>query len=303
MSSKKAAPSWRDNDEETNRARESSLFVGSLEKGLQILRVFDRERRSMGLSEIVEASGLDKSSVQRFTFTLHALGFLRKDEATRKYALSPRVLELGFSYLQTDSLLEYATPLLYEANRACGESLNITELLGTEVVYVARVPGRYVISVDIFLGMRVPAFACAPGRAILAFLDEPEAEAIITRSALRKFTPKTIASRTGLLRELKAVRALGYAVADEQCYLGEISIAAPVFNGQSHPIAALNVSVPNSRWSIDRAQQELAPLIMETARAISRAQGGASHPWFHQLGAATRSRPKRGSRAGHSQPR
>lgn len=303
MDSEKTAPPWSDHDEqETRKARQSSLFVGSLEKGLQILRVFDRERRDMGLSQIVEASGLDKSSVQRFTFTLHALGYLRKDAATRKYALSPRVLELGFAYLQTDRLLEYATPHLYEANRICGESVNITELVGTEVIFVARAPGRHLISVDIFLGMRVSAYACAPGRAILAFLGQDEAEAILDRSALRKFTPRTLTSRPGLLRELKAVRAQGYAIAEEQCYLGETSIAAPIFNGQGKPIAAINVSVPNSRWPTQRARAELAPLLVETARSISRAQGAAGHPWFHRLAAATPAGARRtkGGRRGAS---
>jgi len=221
---------------------------------------------------------------------LHALGFLRKDEATRKYTLSPRVLELGFTYLQTDRLLEYATPLLYDANRRCGETLNITELVDTEVVYVARAPGRHVISVDIFLGMRVPAYACAPGRAILAFLPEKSAAAIIDRSTLQKFTPKTIASRAGVVRELKTVRSSGYAIAEEQCYLGEISIAAPIFNGQGQPMAALNASVPNSRWTTDRVRGELSPLVLETARAISLAQGAAGHPWFHQLSATATAR-------------
>lgn len=303
MDSANTEPPSKRNDDEMNKARQSSLFVGSLEKGLQILRVFDRERRDMGLSEIVEASGLDKSSVQRFTFTLHALGFLRKDDGTRKYTLSPRVLELGFTYLQTDRLLEYATPLLYDANRRCGESLNITELVSTEVVYVARAPGRHVISVDIFLGMRVPAYACAPGRAILAFLDMKAAAAIIDRSTLRKFTPKTIASRAGVLRELKKVRSFGYAIAEEQCYLGEISIAAPIFNGQGQPIAALNASVPNSRWTTDRAREELSPLVLETARAISRAQGAGGHPWFHQLGAAAAVNPTRKIAARHASRR
>lgn len=288
MPSEKSAPAWSDHDDEgTRKARQSGLFVGSLEKGLQILRVFDRERRQMGLSQIVEASGLDKSSAQRFTFTLHALGYLRKDETTRKYALSPRVLELGFTYLQTDRLLEYATPHLYEVNRICGESVNITELIGTEVIFVARVPGRHLISVDIFLGMRVPAYACAPGRAMLAFFGEAEAEAMIDQSTLRKFTPRTITSKAALVRELKTVRAQGYAIAEEQCYLGETSIAAPIFNGEGKPIAAINISVPNSRGSLQRARSELAPLLIETARSISRAQGSAGHPWFHRLAAAT----------------
>ena len=276
-----------DGDEEMSKARASSLFVGSLEKGLQILRVFDRERRDMGLSEIVEASGLDKM----YGRALHVHAARARLPAQGRgdpeiHPVSGAVLELGFTYLQTDRLLEYATPLLYDANRRCGETLNITELVDTEVVYVARAPGRHVISVDIFLGMRVPAYACAPGRAILAFLDEKAAAAIIDRSTLRKITPKTIASRAGVLRELKTVRSSGYAIAEEQCYLGEISIAAPIFNGQGQPMAALNASVPNSRWTADRVRDKLSLLVvLETARAISAGPGAAGHPCFHQLSA------------------
>lgn len=290
MKSRKAGR-WSDRGEKASLPRGSSLFVGSLEKGLQILRVFDRERRVMGLSEIVQASGLDKSSVQRFTFTLHALGYLRKDASTRKYALSPRVLELGFAYLQTDSLVEYATPHMYEANRRSGETVNVTQLFDTEVVYVARAPGHHVISVDIFLGMRIPAYVCGPGRAILAFMEEAAAAAIIDRSELRKLTPKTVASRGGLMRELAQIRSKGYAIAEEQCYLGEISVAAPIFNGNREPIAALNISVPSSRWSIKQIEEQLVSIVIETSRAISPAHGSASsHPWFHS---AARQRPPR----------
>jgi DNA-binding IclR family transcriptional regulator len=290
MTSRKAGRS-SNGGEKASLARDSSLFVGSLEKGMQILRVFDRERRVMGLSEIVEASGLDKSSVQRFTFTLHALGYLRKDESTRKYALSPRVLELGFAYLQTDSLVEYATPHMYEANRRSGETVNLTQLFDTEVIYVARAPGRHVISVDIFLGMRIPAHVCGPGRAILAFMEETAAAAIIDRSELRKLTPKTIASRSGLMRELTQIRSKGYAIAEEQCYFGEISVAAPIFNGNREPIAALNISVPSSRWSIAQIEEQLVSIVIETSRAISPTHSSASsHPWFHS---AARQRSRR----------
>jgi PcaR/PcaU/PobR family beta-ketoadipate pathway transcriptional regulator len=274
----------RETKGELEVARESSLFVSSLEKGLQILQTFDRERREMGLSEVVESSGLDKSSAQRFTYTLHALGFLRKDPVTRKFTLSPKVLGLGFSYLNGNSLLEHAMPLLYQANHRCGESLNITELLDTEVVYVARVPSQHVISVDIFLGMRVPAYAAAPGRAILAYLPEAERATVLDRSNLEKFTRRTITSRASLERELRAVRSQGYSVAEEQCYLGEISAAAPILNAGGYPIAALNVSVPTSRWTAEAVQNELVPIVVETAAAISQAQGGGhSHRWSGTL--------------------
>jgi PcaR/PcaU/PobR family beta-ketoadipate pathway transcriptional regulator len=291
--------------EDLAESRRSSLFVGSLEKGLMILRAFDRERREMGLFEIVEASGLDKSSAQRFTFTLHALGYLRKDPSTKKYSLSPKVLELGFSYLYANSMLESAMPLLYEANRHCGESLNITELLGTEVVYIARVPGHHVISVDIFLGMRVPAYACAPGRAILAFLTEATTRSVLDRTEFRKLTPKTIHSKPALLAELQQVRRQGYALASEQCYVGELSAAAPILDARGTPVAALNVSVPTSRWAEAEVVEKLVPLVVETAAAISRGVIVGGHRWsdprFLSEGAPLATHPVQ-TRTGRSKP-
>lgn len=289
-----AEPTVREIEEELDPARGSSLFVGSLEKGLQILQTFDRERRELGLSEVVESSGLDKSSAQRFTYTLHALGFLRKDPVTRKFSLSPKVLGLGFSYLNANSLLEQAMPLLYQANRRCGESLNITELLDTEVVFIARVPGQHVISVDIYLGARVPAYASAPGRAMLAHLPEAERKKVLDRTDLQKFTRRTIASRSSLERELKAVRSQGFSLAEEQCYLGEISAAAPIFDSSGYPVAALNVSVPTSRWTAEAVSQELLPIIVETAAAISQARGGSpTHQrWSGKL-APLKGRPRK----------
>jgi PcaR/PcaU/PobR family beta-ketoadipate pathway transcriptional regulator len=288
-----AEPTVQDAEDELGTARVSSLFVGSLEKGLQILQTFDRERRELGLSEVVESSGLDKSSAQRFTYTLHALGFLKKDPVSRKFSLSPKVLGLGFSYLNANGLLEQAMPLLYQANRRCGESLNITERLDTEVVFIARVPGQHVISVDIFLGARVPAYASAPGRAILAHLPEAERKAVLDRTDLQRYTRRTIASRIALERELRAVRGQGYSVAEEQCYLGEISAAAPILDGSGYPVAALNVSVPTSRWSVEAVSKELVPIVVETAAAISQAQGGVStHRWSGKL-APLKGRPRK----------
>ncbi len=262
-------------------SRESSLFVGSFEKGLRVLAAFSRDRPQMGLRDLVEATGLDQSSVQRFAFTLRALGFLHQDEQTRKYALTPRVLELGFAYLQTSTLIESATPLLYEANKRCGESLNLTELVGTEVVYVARAPGHHVISVDILLGTRLPAFAAAPGRAFLAFMDRQAALDIINQSDLRKLTPHTEADPVRLVAQLDQIARRGYALAEEQCFVGDISAAVPIFGPAGRPVAALNVSVPSSRWTGKQVEAKLVPLLLETAALMSQHYGGVrAAPWF-----------------------
>lgn len=271
-------------------SRRSSLFVASFEKGLRVLAAFGRDRPQMGLRELCDATGLDQSSVQRFAYTMHALGFLDKDEHTRKYSLTPRVLDLGFAYLQTNSLIEAATPLLYEANKQCGETLSLTELVGTEIVYVARAPGHHVISVDVLLGTRLPAFAAAAGRAFLAFMDRAAATAIIGQSDLRKLTPHTEDDPARLLAQLDRITRKGYALAVEQCYVGDISAAAPIFGPAGRPIAALNVSVPTSRWSGRQVEAKLVPLLLDTAARMGQRQGGTSAvPWFIQtIPASTR---------------
>ena len=264
-----------------DHARQSSLFVSSFEKGLRVLAAFGRDRPSMGLRDLSAATGLDQSSVQRFAFTMHALGYLRKDAQTRRYSLTPRVLDLGFAYLHANALIESATPLLYDANAECGEAMNLTEMLGTEVVYVARAPGRHAISVDVVLGTRLPAFASAAGRVFLAFMDRPAAAAIIAQSDLRKLTPKTETDPARLLKLLDAVRRKGYALAAEQVYGGDISAAVPVFGHAGTPVAALNVAVPTSRWTSRQVEAKLVPLLTETAARMSRSQGSVrTPPWF-----------------------
>jgi len=262
-------------------ARDSSLFVSSFEKGLRVLAAFGRERPSMGLRDLCAATGLDQSSVQRFAFTMHALGFLQKDPQTRRYSLTPRVLDLGFAYLQTSTLIESATPLLYEANAQCGEAMSLTEMLGTEVVYVARAPGRHAISVDVVLGTRLPAFAAASGRVFLAFMARDAAAAVIAQSDLRQLTPKTEADPARLLKLLEVVARKGYALAVEQVYCGDISAAVPVFGPSGTPVAALNVAVPTSRWTGRQVEARLVPLLKDTAARMAQSQGSVrTPPWF-----------------------
>jgi PcaR/PcaU/PobR family beta-ketoadipate pathway transcriptional regulator len=255
------------------QGRDSPLFVGSLEKGLRVFQAFDDTHRSLRLTEIAAATGLDKSAAQRFTHTLHELGYLKKDAKTKHYRLAPKVLELGFTYLRTDSLVERATPYLLEANKRAEETVNLTELDGTEVVYVARVPGRHQITVDVVLGTWLPAYCLAPGRAMLAYLPEETARDVIERSDRAAYTDKTVTDTAALMTILARVRRNGFAISVEEYSPGEISIAAPVFDFGRQPIAAVNVAVPTSRWTVQAVEKKLAPLVIETAQAISNSEG------------------------------
>lgn len=254
--------------------RDSPLFVGSLEKGLRVLGAFDETHRSLRLTEIAGETGLDKSAAQRFTHTLHQLGYLRKDPKTKHYSLAPKVLELGFTYLRTDALVERATPFLMEANRKCEETVNLTELDGTEVVYVARVPSRHVISVDVILGTWLPAYCTAPGRAILSALPADEARALLEASDITRHTPHTITDIGVLMEEIAKAAIDGFAITVEEHYAGDLSIAAPVLDFSGRPVAAVNIAVPTGRWTVDRIRRQLGPIAKQTAQDISRTEGG-----------------------------
>lgn len=252
-------------------ASEPTWFVSSVDKAFQILRAFESRARSLSLTEIAEITGLDKSSVQRFTYTLAALGYLRKDREARRYTISPKIMSLGMIYLRTDPLVARARHMLYEANKSLDATLNMTELDGTEVIYVVRYPGRQVVTVDVVLGMRRPAYCTASGRAILATLPDDEAIDILRRSNLVAYTEHTKTTIKAIMAEIRKARTQGFAITEQETSIGDISIAAPVRRADGSSTAAVNVSVSTADWKAADVARKLGPTIIGLARAVSGA--------------------------------
>ncbi|MBM3571000.1 MAG: helix-turn-helix domain-containing protein, partial [Alphaproteobacteria bacterium] len=237
------------------------------------LEAFDQTRPSLSLTEIAMVTGLDKSAAQRFANTLYVLGYLRKDRITKRYSLSPKAMRLGFSYLRTDSVVGPAMSYLRDAARRTEETVNLTELDDTEVVYVARVPSRHATNIEILLGTRLPAYCTAPGRAMLGFLSDERALDILGRSELKAHTPHTVTDRDKLLDLLRQARREGYALVAEQIFAGEYSVAAPIFSAAGEPTAAVNIAVPASRWSVADVKAKLLPVVLQIAQAVSQTHG------------------------------
>ena len=241
----------------------------SLEKGLSVLRAFDGSRASLRLKDIVDITGLEKSAAQRFTYTLLELGLLRRDEETKNYSLSPRILELASAFLKSDPLVERAYPYLLEASRRTDEAVNLVLREGGAVIFAARIPGRQPFGLDIVIGDWYPAWAIADGRAILAFLPEQEARSIIAESERRAYTDRTVTDVDTLMAELRAARKLGYSYAADQYVPETMSIGAAVLGFAGRPEAAVTIHGPTARVGEKAARRDLAPIVMETARAIS----------------------------------
>jgi len=247
---------------------QSPLFNSSLEKGLAVIRSFSASRRHMNLPEIAEVAEITKSAAQRFTFTLEALGYLRKDPKTKRYSLTPRCLALGFGYLQANWLIDHANPFLLDLNRKCEETVNLSEPDGTDMVFVARFPSHKHIAIHMPLGRRLPMFCTASGRAYLSALPQAEVEELLGRSSPQAFTPSTITDLRVIRKLVAEARHNGYAWANEEYFRGDINIAAPVRDAKGIALGAINVSLPTSRWTLDAGRERIPPMLLETVRAI-----------------------------------
>lgn len=281
----------------TRSAEDSPLFVTALARGISLLRAFSEGRPEMTLPELAEATGLGKSAVQRFTHTLWTLGYLRKDPVSKKFSLGPWSLELGMRYAQTSTLVLGANPFLHALNRSSQETCSLAEPDGLDVVYVARFATHKEMFVYMPVGMRLPLYCTAAGRAVLARLDPAVARDLLERSERTAFTPATLTGLDALLQELDFTRRHGFARSNGEYYPGDITISAPVLDTTGTPRGAVNVSVPASRWTFEQAQSVLGPQVIETAHAISVSRTlGRSHPFYEMEspGGALRDMPLAG---------
>jgi DNA-binding IclR family transcriptional regulator len=249
---------------------DSPLYMSSLAKCFQVLEALNTAGRAVGLTELAQLAGLDRSGVQRITHTLRVLGYLRQDPASKAFRLSGRMLEFGHTVLATNVVRGRAQPHLEALNKRTGETVNLMELEGDEIVYVSRFPSLHAVSVDLHVGSRLPAFCTAAGRAILSHMDPAEAIARLKGARRVAMTKLTITDLQGLRKALQVARELGYALNDQEAFVGDISVAAPLLDPSDRPLAAVNIAVPSPRWQLEEVLARLVPALLKTTAAIGR---------------------------------
>ncbi|SDO93676.1 transcriptional regulator, IclR family [Arthrobacter sp. ok909] len=218
----------------------SDQYVQSLARGLAVIRAFDTEHPKMTLTEVAARTELTRATARRFLHTLVELGYVRTDG--KIFALTAKVLQLGYAYLSGLSLPQLAQPHLEELSLELGESTSAAVLEGTDIAYIARVSTRRIMTVGITVGTRFPAYATSMGRVLLAALPPAKLDEYLAAAEIRPLTPGAIGTRADLLAELDTVRAQGWCLLNQELELGLMSIAAPVHDGPK-VVAAVNVSL------------------------------------------------------------
>ena len=250
----------------------SPLFVGSTEKAFQVLEAFNGPNRHMSMAEIVRGAGLDRSATQRLVYTLEKLGYLKRIPDTLVYGLTSKVLRLSYNYLRANDLIDKASPYLLDISRTLGETTNLQELDGHEIVFLARFHGRHLVHADFAVGSRLPAVFTASGTAILSRMDEAQRREVVQRTPLTAMTPFTELDPQKLLERIQAAAEKGFAVTMNQTVLGDISVAAPITDHRGAPVAAISISVPTTRWTLATAAAKLGPYVQVAATSISQSK-------------------------------
>lgn len=246
----------------------SGDFIQSLERGLSVVNSFSREHPAQTLSEVAQRTDLSRATARRILLTLARLGYV--DQQGRSFSLTPKILDLGYSFLSSLRVVDVAQPPMERLVEQVHESSSMSVLDGSEIVYVARVPTKRIMTIALALGSRLPAYATSMGRVLLAGLSDEELDYYIRRTRRDKLTPHTVTDRERFRSVVLQCRDDGFALVDQELEEGVRSIAAPVKNGRGEVIAAMNVSCHASRVDVETMLREFKPKLLGTALEISR---------------------------------
>jgi IclR family pca regulon transcriptional regulator len=246
-------------------------FMTSLARGLAVIRGFTQQKRSLTISQLSQRTGIPRAAVRRCLYTLSRLGLVASEDG-RTFALRPKILGLGHAYLSSTTLASSAQPVLDRISDVLHESSSIALLDGDEILYVARSSTtRRIMSVDLGIGTRLPAYCTSMGRVLLAHLAPSERDDYFARVKLVAHTSKTQIAPDKLRNDLDAVVSAGYAIVDQELEIGLRSIAVPVRDLAGKVVAAMNISTQASRVSIAELERRFLPELEAGARELGAA--------------------------------
>ena len=239
-----------------------------LEKGLAVIACFDAGHPRLTIADVARMTGLSRATARRCLITLARIGYAETDG--RHFALTPRVLQLGYAYLSSTPLTAVLQNALERLSEEIGESSSASLLDGRDIVYVARAATKRIMSVGLSVGSRLPAYCTSMGRVLLAALPEDEARRRVEASDRRALTRATATTVEAVMARVAAARAAGYAVIDQELEVGLTSIAVPVIDREGKVVAAINVGTQATRFPPGIIVAEILPKLLKVQAELAR---------------------------------
>lgn len=243
-------------------------FMASLARGLAVIQAFTQQRRHLTIAQLSQRTAIPRAAVRRCLYTLSVLGYVGSEDG-RTYALRPRILALGHAYLSSTPLVYAVQPLLDQITSLLHESSSLAVLEGDEILYIARSSTTTrLMSIDLGIGSRLPAYCTSMGRVLLAGLSAAEIDLYLSRVRLVKLTTRTVSTPDELKVALNAIRRDGYAVVDQELEIGLRSIAVPVSDRDGRSVAAINIGTQSSRVSVAEMESKFLPPLRAAAHEL-----------------------------------
>lgn len=243
-------------------------YVQSFARGLEVIRSFSADAPSQTLTEVAERSGLTRAGARRILLTLQSLGYVTLEG--KVFSLTPRILDLGFAYLSSMPIWNLAEPVMEKLVAEVRESCSVAVLDGTDIVYVLRIPTHKIMSINLGVGSRLPAYCTSLGRVLLGALPDEELVERLKRSDITTRTKYTVTGMKDLLVRMEQTRKQGWSMVNQELEEGLVSMSAPITDRAGRTVAALNISGQANRTSARIMQETMLPPLLSAAKDISR---------------------------------
>ena len=247
---------------------DSKDFIGSIARCMKVITAFDAEDVEMSPASVAAKTGLTRATARRILLTLTALGYVASDG--KWFRLSPKMLDLGFAYLASMQIGEVIQPIINAASKKVGETCAISVLEGEDIVSIAHSSFDRFDQVTFYPGTHMPACTSAAGRVMLAHQNTEKLDAYLRNVRFKRHTPNTITNRTDLINELEQVKRQGYARVDGELEVGLYTLAAPIFNTDKLPIAAVTFGGNVARINDGNIETKYLPELFKVATRLSR---------------------------------
>lgn len=248
--------------------------LSSVATAIQLLKAFSGKDAEIGISDLAKRLGVAKSTVHRLVVTLVSEELLEQNPETGRYRLGLGLFSLGSLVRHRMDLSSMARPLLMDLREEIGETILLAVPTQQEAMYILHLESRHAVRMRSDIGVHIPYYCTAAGRAILAHLPEQAIEKVLA-APMPLRTPNTVSSPDKLLKVLAAIRKNGYSTEDEESEFGIRAISAAIFDASGRVAGAVGIGGPIQRLSMRKLTSFVAPL-KGTAQRISQRLGHES---------------------------
>ncbi len=242
--------------------------IQSLQRGIEVIKAFNRDNPRLTLTEVASITGLTRATARRFLLTFVDMGYV--GNKARYFYLRPRILELGNFYLSSLSFNDVVQQHLNDLAGELHESASASVLEFPDIIYVARAATNRVMTIGLTVGTKLPAIYTSMGRIMLSQLSDDDLKEYLSDLEIEPLNEYSLTSKKSLIAEIKKAADQGWYVLDQELEVGLRSLAVPIGTHVNETYAAINVSVPASRVSLESLTQEILPRLLNTARRIDK---------------------------------